>query len=400
MLRLHRIGQLRMMYQKESHEKRRKIGMGKRGFRVLLSGGGTGGHIYPALAIADALRMHYGVEEILFVGAKGRMEMELVPRAGYRVVGLRSVGMPRGGGIWRRVRFGVLLLWSVWRALWLVLRFRPSVVIGVGGYVSVPAVLAAQLLGIPTILQEQNSFAGVANRFLSKRARLVCVAYEGMEKAFRGCKVVFTGNPVRAMFTGKRLTQSEARSALGLPEEGKMVLVLGGSLGAASVNEAVVEGVKRLRGKDYFLLLQTGSRFYDSVCASVAEHAGDNLFVRPFLDEMDMYYRAADLIVARAGASTVSELGVVGCATILVPSPNVVEDHQNKNAQALAAEGAAVVVRDEEVKKTLIDCIEQLLADEERLAHLSARMEELGRPNASRAIAQLAWDEGNAKRVR
>lgn len=376
--------------------------------RLALSGGGTGGHIFPALAIAQAVedlvgRGGAGVEgvrgvDVRFYGARDRMEMDLVPRYGYEVVGLPSVGMPRGGDVLGKARFAWRMARSV-VAAWRSLRsWRPDVVVGVGGYVSVPAVWVAQRMGIPTILQEQNSFAGRANRFLSGRARAVCVAYEGMEKDFACERVILTGNPIRGEFVTGRLDRGAARARLGLAVGGRVVLVLGGSLGAGSLNEAIVGSLDRLSGlEDVTVVLQCGANYYAAVQARVAGAGVTNVIVRPFLDDMSLYYAASDVVVARCGASTLSELCLVGRPCVLVPSPNVVEDHQRRNAQALVSAGAARMVEDDRVGVELLDTVLELLGDGVEQSRIVEALGRLARPDAARTIAFLALELAKEK---
>lgn len=363
-------------------------------FRVLISGGGTGGHIYPAVAVADALRELFPGVEILFVGALGRMEMERVPKAGYSIVGLPSQGMPRSKNPLKLMRFLWSMLRSVVKAWGVVRRFKPNVAIGIGGYVSAPPLMAAQWQGVPTMLLEPNGYVGKANEWLGKKARVVCVAYEGLEAIFPKAEVVLTGSPIRGMVSGELPDRIESRMELNLPLEGCMVLVQGGSLGAANVNRAILQSLELLysRKDNYFVVLQTGAKYYDEVRAQVADYQGGNLYVYPFLDNMGCYYGAADVIVARAGASTIAELCVVGKPVVLVPSPNVVEDHQTKNAQALEREGAVLMVRDADAIGELMPTVDRLLQDEGLMESLSQAILKKGRPNAARAIAQIAWN--------
>ncbi len=333
-----------------------------RKLRVLVSGGGTGGHIFPALAIANALRRRNPEAEILFVGAEGRMEMERVPAAGYDVVGLPVAGFDRKR-LWRN--FGVLVkLWrSMRRARKVLADFKPDVAVGVGGYASGPMLKAAQRRGIPTLIQEQNSYAGVTNKLLAAKASAICTAYPDMERFFPADRIVLTGNPVRAELLKCTLTQEQAKESLGFDGRKPLVFITGGSLGARSLNDAVAASLQRIVDAGVQVMWQTGKLYIDRF-APVADGL-EGVKAMPFVADMATAYRAADLVVARAGAGTISELQLLGKASVLVPSPNVAEDHQTKNAMALSTHDAAVMIPDRDVSARLADEVTGLLADGE-----------------------------------
>lgn len=336
--------------------------------RVLISGGGTGGHIFPAVAIANALRRRDPRTEILFVGALGRMEMERVPAAGYDIVGLPVAGFDRKR-LWRN--FSVLLkLWRSMRRARKVLRdFRPDIAIGVGGYASGPMLKQAQQAGVPTLLQEQNSYAGVTNKLLARKAGAICVAYPGMERFFPDGRIIMTGNPVRADIVETSISKADAKKTLGMDPDRKLVLVVGGSLGARTINESIALSFDAMADAGAQVLWQTG-KLYAEECSTVAA-PHEHVKAMPFITDMATAYRAADLVVARAGAGTISELQLIGLPSILIPSPMVAEDHQRKNAQALVDRDAAVMVLDADARRDLSGLVASLLADDDRRARLS-----------------------------
>ncbi|PID90978.1 MAG: undecaprenyldiphospho-muramoylpentapeptide beta-N-acetylglucosaminyltransferase [Bacteroidetes bacterium] len=362
----------------------------RRSYRFIVSGGGTGGHIFPAIAIANALVAEHPGCEILFVGAEGRMEMTRVPEAGYRIEGLPMVGMPRSLNPLAMLRF--LLAWfkSNRRARRIIQDFKPDLVIGVGGYSSAPTLGEAQKLGVPTFIQEQNGYAGRANKLLARKAMAVSVAYEGMERFFPAEKIVLTGNPVRQVFT-KALPSGElARAELGLPQDKRIVLMVGGSLGAGTLNAAVAENLSLLaEHPDTFVCLQTGGRNYEGVKAQVAGYEGDNLMVVDFIKRMDLFYAAADLIVSRAGAIAISELCIVAKPLVLVPSPNVAEDHQMRNAETLSKRGAALLIPDNQAREQLLPQAFALLGNTAECQAMAERIKPLARPHADKHIVQI-----------
>ena len=322
--------------------------------RVLISGGGTGGHIFPAISIADAVMRTHPGSEILFVGADNRMEMQRVPAAGYQIIGLPVAGFDRSH-LWRNVK----VLFKLWKSIRLARRivadFRPDVAVGVGGYASGPTLKAAQRAGVPTVLQEQNSYAGVTNKLLAKRACAICVAYPGMEKFFPAEKIIMTGNPVRKTLFDVTKTQPEAKEELGFKADKPLVFVTGGSLGARTLNNVMIDAVTsgKAAKADFQILWQCGARDADRCRGAVEGKLPDNVQLTEFVADMPLVYRAADLVEARAGAGTISELEDLGKACILVPSPNVAEDHQRHNAEALATRGAAGMVLDADADKRL-----------------------------------------------
>ena len=355
-------------------------------FNVLVSGGGTGGHIFPALSIANEVRRRYPEANILFVGAEGRMEMEKVPAAGYKIIGLPVSGFDRKN-LLRNFKVVARLLKSMGMARSILKDFKPDIAIGVGGYASGPMLKAAQKQGIPTLLQEQNSFAGVTNKLLAARADCICVAYEGMERFFPADKIVLTGNPVRRNLLDCGATPEQARQAMGVDPNKKTILIIGGSLGARTINNAIIEGLSKI-GEAYNVqvIWQTG-KFYDQQCSEALRASGvKNVVQMPFISNMDMAYRAADLVVSRAGASSISELQLLGKAAILVPSPNVAEDHQTKNAMALVKHDAAIMVRDADAAAQLVDTMLGTVVDADKTAQLGNNVEKMALRDAAEHI--------------
>ena len=353
---------------------------------VLVSGGGTGGHIFPALSIANEVHRRHPEWGILFVGAEGRMEMEKVPAAGYKIIGLPVSGFDRKR-LWRNFAVGIKLLKSMVKANNILKDFKPDIAIGVGGYASGPMLKAAQKQGIPTLLQEQNSFAGVTNKLLAAKAERICVAYEGMERFFPKEKIVLTGNPVRRNLLECGATPEQARQAMGMDPAKKTILIIGGSLGARTVNNAVMAGLKRI-GETYGVqvIWQTG-KIYDQQCREALEASGvKNVAQMPFISNMDMAYRAADLVVSRAGASSISELQLLGKAAILVPSPNVAEDHQTKNALALVNRDAAMMVTDADAAEQLVGTMLDTVMDSEKTASLGRNVLQMALRDAAEHI--------------
>ena len=354
-----------------------------RPLRVLVSGGGTGGHIFPAVSIANEVRRRHPDAEILFVGAEGRMEMQRVPAAGYDIKGLPVAGFDR-----RRLWRNFAVLGKLWRSLRMangILRdFRPDIAVGVGGYASGPMLKAAQRHGIPTLLQEQNGYPGVTNKLLAKKADAICVAYDNMDRWFPADRIVMTGNPVRAAITAVTATPAEAKKALGFDPGRPLVLSVGGSLGARTVNEAISAAIPQIEKAGAQLLWQTGKLYADDCAAKAQGHP--DVHASAFIDDMAMAYRAADLVVSRAGAGTISELELVGAPVILIPSPNVAEDHQRKNAMALVAKGAAVMIEDAVAKNRLGAELERLLADADARRSMSQSIKAMSRPNAASDI--------------
>lgn len=356
--------------------------------KAIISGGGTGGHIFPAIAIANALKKKDPATQILFVGANGRMEMEKVPQAGYEIKGLNIAGFQRGSII-KNLALPFKLAGSMLKAISIVNGFKPDVAIGVGGYASGPLLRAASLLGVPTVIQEQNSFAGVTNKILARNAKVICTAYEGMEKVFPKDKIVLTGNPVRENITRiQQVGRTEACRYFKLDENKPVILIIGGSLGAKTLNKSVEAAVERIRNSDVQILWQTGKVYFDD-CSRVAEGI-ENLHATMFIDRMDYAYACADVIISRAGALSISELQIVGKPVILVPSPNVSEDHQTHNAMALVNKRAAIMIKDDEAKLNLIGAAYDLLHNADMKSELSDNIKRMAIADASdRIVAEI-----------
>ncbi len=360
------------------------------GHRIIISGGGTGGHVFPAIAIANALRQIEPDIEILFVGAVGRMEMEKVPAAGYEIVGLDIRGMDRKS-LWKNLILPFKIIKSLAKSRKIIKDFGAEVAVGVGGYASGPLLMMANMMGLPTLIQEQNSFAGKTNKTLGKKARKICVAYTGMEKFFPFDKILLTGNPVRRSSVDIEGKKTEALKAFGLREGKKTILVTGGSLGAKTINAFMLESVEKLAVMpDVQVIWQCGSHYYEDMQALLYldKLVPDNVKLMPFVQRMDYAYAAADVIIARAGAGTISELCLIGKPAILVPSPNVAEDHQTKNAQALVSRGAAIMISDDIARDSLLSTVLQLLSDDGRCATLGREIKKLALPDADEAIAK------------
>lgn len=356
--------------------------------RILISGGGTGGHIFPAVAIANAARRRDPEAEILFVGALGRMEMERVPAAGYEIVGLPIMGFDRKK-LWRNFK----VLYRLWKSRRMARRviaaFKPDVAVGVGGYASGPTLLEAQAHRVPTLIQEQNSYPGVTNKHLAAKASKICVAYEGMDRFFDPAKIMLTGNPVRDAVVNCPLSRHEAKRELGFDPAKPLVVVVGGSLGARTINDSVKLALDPLMAARVQVLWQTG-KYYADECLPLAD-GRDGVKAMAFVQRMDLAYRAADLVVSRAGASTISEIQLLGVPSVLVPSPNVAEDHQRKNALALADRGAAVMILDADCRSRLAETVVGLVADPGRLASLSTNAKKMGLPGADDLIVDQIY---------
>ena len=353
--------------------------------KVLISGGGTGGHIFPAVAIANAVKRRNPDAQILFVGAEGRMEMERVPAAGYDIVGLPVAGFDRKR-LWRNIGVLIKLYRSMRRAKKVLREFRPDVAVGVGGYASGPMLKEAQKNGIPTLIQEQNSYAGVTNKLLAAKANRICVAYDGMERFFPADSIVKTGNPVRKDIVSSTLSREDAKRELGFNPNRPLVLVVGGSLGARTINDSMKVAAPALLESGAAILWQTGKN-YAAECQETEKTINNaNLKAVPFVSRMDLAYRAADVVVSRAGASTISELQLVGAPAILVPSPNVAEDHQRKNAEALAKRDAAIMILDRDCRTSLLEAVTTLLRDKKRRDTLSANVKAMAMENSDERI--------------
>lgn len=361
--------------------------------RVIISGGGTGGHIFPAVSIANAIKELRPDAEILFVGAEGRMEMQRVPDAGYRIIGLPIAGFDRKH-LWKNFAVLVKIARSQWKARSIIKEFNPDVAVGVGGFASGPTLKTASMMGIPTLLQEQNSYAGVTNKLLAKKAKKICVAYEGMEKFFPADKIIMTGNPVRQNLLTNKYTKTEALQAFGYNTDKKTILILGGSLGARTINQTLMNAIETIKNNpDIQVIWQTGKIYIDEIRKKLEEVTNNlgaipNLFVTDFIKEMDKAYAAADLVISRAGAGSISEFCLLKKPVILVPSPNVAEDHQTKNALALSTKDAAIYVKDAEAQEKLIPVALATVKDNAKLASLQQNIAKLALPNSARIIAQ------------
>ena len=367
--------------------------------RIIISGGGTGGHIFPAISIANALKALRPDADILFVGAEGRMEMQRVPDAGYRIIGLPVAGFDRRH-LWKNISVIAKLLRSQWQARRIVREFRPQAAVGVGGYASGPMLKACALAGIPTLIQEQNSYAGVTNKLLAKQAARICVAYDGMERFFPAGKIILTGNPVRQNLLDSTVTREQAADHFGLDPQKKTVLILGGSLGARTLNRTMEAALRDIKGHpEVQFIWQTGRIYIDEVKAAITSFTGEtmrnvrveslpNLYVNDFIREMPMAYALADLVVSRAGAGSISEFCLLGKPVILVPSPNVAEDHQTKNALALVQKDAALYVKDADAPAQLVSLALQTVTDDAKLHSLSEHIARLAMPDAAERIAK------------
>ncbi|MFD2968329.1 undecaprenyldiphospho-muramoylpentapeptide beta-N-acetylglucosaminyltransferase [Sphingobacterium bambusae] len=355
--------------------------------KVIISGGGTGGHIFPAIAIANALKRLQPDVEILFVGANGRMEMERVPAAGYEIVGLDIQGIDRKSLV-KNLGLPFKMLDSLLKARRLIKSFKADVAVGVGGYASGPLLMMANALGLPTLIQEQNSYAGVTNKRLGRKASKICVAYEGMDKFFPAQKILLTGNPIRRSSVQIEGREREGLASFGLQEGKKTLLVTGGSLGAKTLNDCVLAGLDSFVEQDIQVIWQCGSYYYEALKNTLVDRLPANVVLLPFLQRMDYAYAAADFVVSRAGAGTISELCAVGKPVILVPSPNVAEDHQTKNAKALVSKDAAILVSDISARTNLVDTIISLANDEAKCFELSEQISKLAMLDADETIAK------------
>ena len=359
----------------------------KEELRIILSGGGTGGHIFPAVSIANAIQALRPEAKILFVGALGRMEMQRVPAAGYEIKGLPIRGFYRP--LWKPANIGVAIdyLKSKWLAKKILRQFKPQVAVGVGGYASSAALGAANSLGIPTLLQEQNSYAGLANKTLAGNAQKICVAYDGMERFFPADKIMKTGNPVRQQLLETTMSREEAVRSLDFDPSKKVVLLVGGSLGARTMNESVLQHLELIKESGVQFLWQTGKYYYAEIIDRMKGFELPNLQITDFITDMGAAYKAADLVVSRAGAGSISEFCLLGKPVILVPSPNVAEDHQTKNAMALVNKQAALYVKDAEASKLLLPLAIDTVKDETKLKSLSNNIRNMALPDSAEIIA-------------
>jgi len=357
----------------------------KRPYRFIISGGGTGGHIYPAIAVADEIKRRYSDSEILFVGAKGRMEMKKVPEAGYEIIGLWISGIQRRVTL-ENLKFPFKVIVSYLSARKIVRQFKPNAVLGFGGYASGPIMLAASQKRVPSLVQEQNSHAGITNKSIAKRAKRICVAYENMDKYFPKSKIRLTGNPVRKDIVYASQKRTEAIAHFELDKNKQTLLILGGSLGARTINNTILEGVKNIEMAGYQLIWQTGKYYHHDIVEKTKKMDLSGVIIKKFIKAMDLAYAAADVVVARAGALSVSELAIVGKPVIFVPSPNVAEDHQTKNAKAFADKDAALIVTDSEAPKKLVEEAIALLNDTNTQNKLGSNIKKLGKPDAAKEI--------------
>lgn len=374
-------------------------GQGERPLRLIISGGGTGGHIFPAVSIANAIKELRPDAEILFVGAEGRMEMQRVPDAGYKIIGLPVAGFDRKH-LWKNFAVLVKLMRSQWKARSIIKEFRPQVAVGVGGYASGPTLKTAGMMGIPTLIQEQNSYAGVTNKLLAQKARKICVAYDGMEKFFPAEKIIMTGNPVRQNLLNHTISREEAIASFGLEPSKKVILILGGSLGARTINRTLTEGLDIIRSNPHIQFIwQTGKIYIEQVREAITTVTGEavrnpriqaipNLYVTDFIKDMASAYAAADLVISRAGAGSISEFCLLHKPVILVPSPNVAEDHQTKNARALSDRDAALFVKDSDAAQQLLPLALKTVNDEAQLTNLTENILKLALPDSARIIAE------------
>ena len=354
--------------------------------RIIISGGGTGGHIFPAVSIANAIKAKRPDAKILFVGAKGRMEMQRVPAAGYEIKGLPICGFDR-----KHLLKNFAVLFRIWKsqrmAKKIIKDFKPMAAVGVGGYASGPTLNVCASKGIPCLIQEQNSYAGVTNKLLAKKAQKICVAYEGMERFFPADKIIMTGNPVRQNVLSTTLTKEEARKLFGLDPEKKTILLVGGSLGARTINESVLQNLDIIEKSGVQFIWQTGKYYHESIVNQLKDKDLPMLKVTDFISDMGAAYQAADLVISRAGASSISEFCLIGKPVILVPSPNVAEDHQTKNAMALVNKDAAIYVKDADAPAVLIKKAVGIVENAQKLASMSENIKKLGLKNSADVIA-------------
>lgn len=358
--------------------------------RIIISGGGTGGHIFPAVSIANAIKNIEPKAKILFVGAEGRMEMTRVPAAGYEIKGLPVRGLIRP--LWSPKNIGVMMDFLKSKSIvkGIIREFKPQAAVGVGGYASSPTLNAAYSMGIPCLIQEQNSYAGVTNKSLGRKAEKICVAYEGMERFFPKERIVLTGNPVRQGLLHPGMTKEECASAFGMTTDKPIVLIIGGSLGARTINESVLSNLKCISASGVQLIWQTGSYYKKHIEEELkASGKPDNLFVTDFISHMEQAYQAADLVISRAGASSISELCLLGKPSILVPSPNVAEDHQTHNAMALVNRKAALYVKDVEAKEKLIPLAINTVTDKKLLETLGTNAHQMAFTDSAEVIAEM-----------
>lgn len=355
-------------------------------YRIIIGGGGTGGHVFPAISIANALRDALDNTSFLFVGARGKLEMEKVTEAGYEIVGLPVTGFQRRLTI-KNLTFFFKLIRSMQISRKLIRTFKPDVAIGVGGYASGPIIKAAARKNIPVLIQEQNSYAGMTNRLLSKSAAAICVAYTGMEKYFPEHKIRFTGNPIRQDLLLSSAEKINSYKHFGLTPERKVILVIGGSLGAGTINASIIRNIEQLAASDIQVVWQSGSYYYENALEALKQGRAKNIVLLPFIKQMHRAFQVADIIISRAGAGTISELCLIGKPVILVPSPNVAEDHQTRNAESLSERKAAVIVKDKDAEHTLVQLALDMAKDEKGNKILAENIRKMAIPDASKRIA-------------
>ncbi len=364
-----------------------KTKVNKKNKNIIISGGGTGGHVFPAISIANAIKEIEPESNILFVGALGKIEMEKVPAAGYQIIGLPIAGLQRRI-TYKNIVFIFKLMRSLNRSKKIIKKFKPDVVVGVGGYASGPVLYMANRKNIPTLIQEQNSYAGITNKLLAKKAEKICVAYEGMEKYFPTEKIILTGNPIRQDLLDKMGSKTDAAEHFKMDKDIKTVLVIGGSLGARTINQSIMADIDKIGQNDIQILWQTGKYYYEDAKAIVEKSGYKNIKVLDFIVRMDYAYSLADVIISRAGAGTISELCLVGKPVVLVPSPNVAEDHQTKNAIALVNKNAAVMVKDNNAKNQLVDLVLNLIYDNDEMHNLSGNIKGMALRDSAKIIAK------------
>lgn len=360
---------------------------GNRTYRIMISGGGTGGHIYPAIAIANAWKEKHPTAEILFVGAEGKMEMQKVPEAGYKIEGLTVAGLQRSLSL-ANLSFPFKLLKSLNKSKKLLKDFQPEAVVGVGGYASGPLLYMAQGRGIPTLIQEQNSYAGLTNKLLAKKADAICVAYPGMDKFFPKNKIKHTGNPVRKDILNLKGKREKGLTHFGLDKDRKVLLVLGGSLGARTINQSILADMNALEKSGYQVLWQCGKFYFTEMEEKVAQSSLKHIHVKEYIKEMDLAYAAADVVVSRAGALSVSELSLVGKPVVFIPSPNVAEDHQTKNAMAYVKENAAILLKDSEAVGKVKVTLDSLFVEKGKADQLGKNIKKMAKANAAEEIIE------------
>lgn len=363
----------------------------KKNIRIIISGGGTGGHIFPAVSIANAIKEQHPEAEILFVGAEGRMEMQRVPAAGYQIIGLPVAGFDRKH-LLKNISVFIKLMKSQIKARRIIKEFKPDAAVGVGGYASGPTLKVAGSMGIPTLIQEQNSYAGVTNKLLAKKACKICVAYEGMERFFDKGKIILTGNPVRQNLLNQQMSREDAIRSFNLDPTKKTVLIVGGSLGARTINNCVLNGLDQIRQSGVQFIWQTGKFYINEAKEKVGQAENyPMLHTTDFITDMAAAYSAADLVISRAGAGSISEFCLLGKPVILVPSPNVAEDHQTKNALALVAKDAALYIKDAEASEKLLKTAIETVQQPETLKKLSTNIAKLAFKDSANTIAEEVW---------